>query len=192
MAKTERNVKGLAELDAVLKSLPAVLEYNVVRSSLRAGLKPVQQAAVALVPKDSGALAQSIKIKLQAKSKKYGWVRYHLTAGDKRAWYAHLVEFGTASFYTGSGRSKRRPYEIKAKDGGSLKFGNAGQVEKVTHPGAKPSPFMRPALDANTDAALQAFANTARRRTESEIRKLVRAKGRAALQTTDVESLTDA
>ena len=25
----------------------------------------------------------------------YGWVRYHLTAGDKRAWYAHLVEFGT-------------------------------------------------------------------------------------------------
>jgi HK97 gp10 family phage protein len=148
---------------------------------------------VALVPKDSGALASTIKIRLQAKSKKFGWVRYHLSAGDRKkgVWYAHLVEFGTASFYTGTGRSKRKPYEIKAKDGGSLKFGNAGQVEKVTHPSAKPSPFMRPALDANTDAALQAFAATARRRTESEVRKLVRAKGRAALDRTE-EALTDA
>ena len=191
MAKTDKNVKGLAELDAVLKSLPAVIEYNVVRASLRAGLKPMQQAAQALVPKDSGELAASIKIKLQAKSKKFGWVRYHLTAGNKRAWYAHLVEFGTAGFYTGTGRSKRTPYEIKAKDGGSLKFGNAGQVEKVTHPGAKPNPFMRPALDGNTDAALRVFAATARRRTESEVRKLVRAKGRAAPDRTE-EALTDA
>lgn len=171
MATTsETRVDGLAELHKLLLSLPATVEGAVMRGALRAGQKVFMDAAKAAVPVDDGALRDSIKINFRRRSQKFGVVRMHLTAGGKTAWYAHFVEYGTASFYTGTGRSKRKPYKIKPKKKGALLFG--GKVrETVTHPGIKPQPFMRPAFDAHNLQAIAATAAYIRKRLPKELKK---------------------
>jgi len=169
---TETRIEGMADLHKLLQTLPAKVEGNVMRGALRAGQKVFQEAAQAAVPVDQGALRDSIKIKFKARSQKHGVVRMHLTAGNKVAWYAHLVEFGTASFYTGKGsKSKRKPYKIKpTRRTGALYFG--GKVlEEVTHPGIKPQPFMRPALDGYQQQALDATVAYIRTRLPKELKK---------------------
>jgi HK97 gp10 family phage protein len=105
----------------------------------------------------------------------------HLTAGDKNAYYAHMVEFGTASFYTGKGKTVGKPYIIKAKDstGTELSTGNkrralkigATMVNQVTHPGIRPRPFMRPAFDQSKDQALKVMADYIKTRIPKELKK---------------------
>lgn len=193
MATELTNVTGLKELDDLLKSLPAKIEGNVMAGALRAGqmvlLKGAQEELRAAGAVDSGALLRSLRVRLQTRSKKYGWVRVNLIAGDKTAWYSHLVEYGTASYYTGKGRSVRRPYVITASDNQGKRFGSkekrrinhgsAAQalyfqgkmVEKVIHPGAKPKPFMRRAIDKHQQAALSATVAYLRKRIPKEITK---------------------
>lgn len=190
---TETNVTGLKELDAILKTLPAKVEGNVMRGALRAGqtvmLKGAQAELMSLGAVDSGELLRSLRIRQAVRSKRFGWVRMNLIAGNAKAWYAHLVEWGTASFYTGRGRSVRRPYVISAKDSEGKRFGdrekrraNRGSeaqalyfqgmmVEKVVHPGAKPKPFMRRAADKYSQAAIDAVAAYLRKRVPLEAKK---------------------
>lgn len=174
MATTsETRIDGLADLHRLLQTLPAKVEGNVMRGALRAGQKVIQSEVKAQVPVDSGALRDSVKIRFKSRSQKLGWVRMHLTAGDKVAWYAHLLEYGTASFYAGNGgRSKRKPYTIKAKKGKALLIPNgAGPVTQVTHPGIKPRAFMRPGFDAAQQPALEAVADYIRTRLPKELRR---------------------
>jgi HK97 gp10 family phage protein len=65
-------------------------------------------------------------------------------SGD--AFYAKFVEFGTAA------------HAIKGRNGGWLSFGGLF-AKSVQHPGMKPSPFMRPALDAKSGEAVVAVGN---------------------------------
>lgn len=156
------SIEGLSQLNDILNSLPEKIERNIVRSALRSGLKQMKVEAEALVPIRTGALRQSLKIKTKINK---GRPIAALTVGDKKAWYAHLVEFGTGSFYEGKGKSVGGPYKINAKKGGALFIGgNGNPVKSVTHPGAKAQPFMRPAFDAGNRAALAEFAATIRRR----------------------------
>ena len=99
-------------------------------------------------------------------------MRANLIAGNKEAWYAHLIEFGTGSFYAGHGTtSKKQPYEIRPKNRKSLFF--AGVMRDVIiHPGIKPQSFMRSAFDVNSDRAVLAFADYIRVRLPKEINKL--------------------
>lgn len=171
MAEVTVSVSGLAELDKMLKQLPGKIEGNLLRGALRAGQKVFLDAAKARVPIDSGELLDSLRIQTKGKSKKYGWVRVDFVAGNKKAWYAHLVEFGSASFYTGSGRTVGKPYTIRAKkEGRALNVAGIPRF-KVVHPGAKPHPFMRPALDTGQGAALQATADYLRRRLPGALKK---------------------
>lgn len=168
---SETRIEGLADLHKALQDLPGKIEGNIMRGALRAGQKVFQQAAQQAVPVDQGDLRKSIKIKFKGRSQKYGWVRMHLQAGDKVAWYAHLIEYGTASYYTGSGKTVGGPYPIKPKKAKGLFFG--GQVHAGTiHPGIKPQPFMRPALDGNQAQALEATVEYIKNRLPREIAKL--------------------
>ena len=171
MAVTETAVTGLAELDKILKTLPAKVEGSVMRGALRAGQKVIMEEAKGMVPVDQGDLRDSIRIQFRRKSLKRGWVRMHLVAGNAKAWYANLIEFGTASYYTGKGKSVRKPYQIKPKkQPGALLFG--GKVrETVTHPGIRPRPFMRPAVDKAQGRALDAVGDYIRRRLPREVKK---------------------
>lgn len=142
----EVNVKGLKELGTALQGLPDKLQRNVMRAALRAGAKLVADQARESVPVDSGALRRSVKVGTRVQR---GVVQANVKAGDKEAWYARFVEFGTAA------------HTIKARDGGYMMFGGAW-VRSVSHPGARARPFLRPALDARADAAVRATAEKMR------------------------------
>ena len=177
MASSEVSILGLKELDEILKSLPAKIEKNVMRGAMRAGLNEIRSEAKLQLGAGghvkTGALQRSVKVSFARKSEKLGWVRGYVKSGDKKAWYAHLIEFGSGSFYSGKGESKRAPYEIKPKNRKSLFF--AGLMKDlVIHPGIKPSPFMRTAFDSKSAASIKAFADYMRKRLPKELAKVGR------------------
>jgi len=166
MAKVE--IRGLSELHKTLQELPAKIERNILRGGLRAGAKVIEDEAQRLVPvalptMDSvkrgaraGELKRSIRVTMRAN--KSGQVRAQLKAGNSVAWYAHLVEFGTARHW------------IKPKSRKSLFLAGLAK-ELVDHPGAKPKPFMRPAYDNKWRSAIDAMASYVRDRLPRELRK---------------------
>lgn len=174
---TTTGVTGLKELDAILKSLPAKVEGNVMRGALRAGqtvlLKAAQSELQSMGAVDSGSLMKSLRIRQATRSKKFGWVRLRLIAGNKDAWYSNLVEYGTASYYQGKGSTVGKPYKIKPKKGGKLGalMFNGKVLEEVTHPGIKPRPFMRRAVDKSSQAAIDATVAYIRKRLPKEVAK---------------------
>lgn len=152
---SELNVKGLAELNKLLKELPAKVEGNILRGAMRAGAKVFEDRAKQMVPVKSGQLRDSIKVSTRSKR---GRVSATVTAGGKKAFYAHMVEFGTVRHF------------IKPKNRKSLFFAGMAK-EVVDHPGASPKPFMRPALDGGQAEAVNAAADYIRKRLAKEAAK---------------------
>lgn len=146
--RDEVHVKGLADLQKFLDTLTPRLEKNVMRSALRAGAKVIQAQAIANVPVKSGELRKSIKITTRARGGR-------ITASVRtKLFYGRFVEFGTAA------------HNIAAKRGW-LSFGGIF-ARSVQHPGAKPHPFLRPALDAMASAAVVAVGEQVKKRLTKE------------------------
>lgn len=143
-----KNMKGGAELQKFLDQLPAKVEANVMRAALRAGAKVIEEEAKRNVPVDSGDLRDSIRVSTRSKR---GTVTASVKAGNKKAWYWRFVEFGTAA------------HSIDGKKGGPLSF-NGLFTRSVMHPGARAKPFMRPALDAKANEALEAVGQAIAKR----------------------------
>lgn len=153
------NIKGLAELQAALAQLPVKMENNILRGALRAGAKVVAKQASANVHQVSGALAESVRFgckvdraggRLTAFIRAGGRGKKGSAKGGKNpAFYAHMVEGGTVA------------HLIKAK---APKRMLAVGVAQVQHPGAKKKPFLRPALDLQATAALEAVREYIRNR----------------------------
>ena len=151
----ELHVSGLSELDKLLKELPAKIEGNIMRGAMRAGAKVFADRAKQMVPVKSGQLRDSIKVSTRSKR---GRVSATVRAGGKKAFYAHMVEFGTARHF------------IKPRKRKSLFFAGLAR-EVVDHPGASPKPFMRPALDGGQVEAVNAAADYIRKRLAKEAAK---------------------
>ena len=151
-------ITGLAELNALLQTLPAKIEGRIIRQALRAGQKVILDAAKANAPVQSGALRDSLRITTRSKG---GKVSATLVAGNKKAFYAHMVEFGTAQHF------------IKPKRARSLFFAGLAR-EVVDHPGAGAKPFLRPAFDASSDQALTAVREYIATRLPREIERATR------------------
>lgn len=150
---TDIKVKGLAELQTFLDQLPVKMEANVLRGALRAGAKPILEAAKAAAPVGepsetnrnryklyAGALRDSVRISGRI-DKRNGKVTASVKAGGKTksgadVFYSHMVEFGTKPHVIGDG----------------------------THPGVQAKPFMRPALDAQSGAAVVAVGEYIKKR----------------------------
>lgn len=155
----EASITGLSDLQALLDQLPANIEKKVMRGALRAGQKVVLDQARQAVHNVSGDLAQSLRIKTSARG---GKVSATVVAGNAKAYYARMVEFGTAS------------HLIKPKKGRALAFGGR-EYASLRHPGAKKKPFMRPALDAAAgegSAAFEAVKTYLAARINKELAKL--------------------
>ena len=152
---SELHVSGLSELDKLLKELPAKIEGNIMRGAMRAGAKVFADRAKQMVPVKSGQLRDSIKVSTRSKR---GRVSATVRAGSKKAFYAHMVEFGTARHF------------IKPRKRKSLFFAGIAR-EVVDHPGASPKPFMRPALDGGQVEAVNAAADYIRKRLAKEAAK---------------------
>jgi HK97 gp10 family phage protein len=175
MASENFNIQGLKELHQMLQELPVRIEKNIMRGAIRAGANVYRDAARLAAPVDDGTLKKSIKTG-STNIKKGNVV---VTVGTD-LYYARMVEFGTASYYTGKGRTVGKPYKIpKASKSGKIskrkkkavKFGNV-IVNNVTHPGIKPQPFMRRAFDGASDQAVSTFAQYVSTRLAKEIGKI--------------------
>jgi HK97 gp10 family phage protein len=132
------NVKGLAELQKLLNTLPAKMEANVLRGALRSGAKVVMEQAKQNAPIESGTMKDGLKI---STSNRRGVVSASVKARGPHGFLAHFHEYGT------------QPHTISGKKGGMLNI-NGTLIPSVEHPGIKPRPFMRPALDARAQDAL--------------------------------------
>lgn len=153
---SEIHIRGLSDLQKMLDSIPAKIEANIMRGALRAGAKVIEAEAKANVPVKSGVLRDSIRVSARLKGRV---VTASIKAGGKTkfgdAFYAKWVEFGTAA------------HAIKGKNGGWLSFGGLF-AKSIQHPGAKSSPFMRPALDAKAGDAVVAVGNYIKKRLTKE------------------------
>lgn len=145
-------IVGGRQLNELLKTLAPKVERNILRGALREGAKVYAKSVDDKIPVYQGDLKDSVRISTKAKR---GMVYAGVKAGNKKAWYVHLVEYGT------------RPHKIKPKAARALSVGGAA-VAAVDHPGAKPSPFMRPAADESHQAATEAVAMRIRQRLTKE------------------------
>lgn len=181
-------IKGLKELDAVLKSLPEKIEQNVMRGAIRAGQKVMLDAVREKLRSNgsvrSGDLINSLRIQFDRKARKRGWVNAKLVVGSKEAFYAHMLEFGTAAHFISikeDAKPKRQTRRGERKYGyrtinkmvkrGSLVIGKHFVGQSVSHPGSSPKPFIRPAFDESQQAAIEAFAEYVRKRLPKELKK---------------------
>lgn len=145
MADDLVHVTGLSDLQKVLNELPAKLEANILRSALREGAKVVYAETVHRAPAKSGALVASLKIGTRLR-------RGVATAYVKtNIFYARFIEYGAAA------------HEIKPKNHKSLFIAGLFR-EVVEHPGIKPKPFMRTALDVSKTQAVVAAAEAMKTR----------------------------
>lgn len=144
------NVKGLDELHRQLQALSAELQNNATRAAMRAGARVIERAAKGAVPVHDGELRKSIRTSTRRRGSS---ITATVKAGSKAAFYAHMVEFGTAA------------HLIKPKSRKSLFFAGLAR-QLVSHPGAKAKPFMRPAFDAQAHAAVVAMRDHLARRLE--------------------------
>lgn len=176
------SIEGLSELHKTLQELPAKIEGNVMRGALRAGQKVLLDAARANVPVKDGDLRDSIRISFKSRSQKYGWVRMHLVAGNAKAFYAHMVEFGTAQHLIAvtekvQRKTRRGTRDVSIKKmnqmlkSGALRIGDRYVGPSVLHPGAASKPFMRPAFDSANTQALTAVRDYIATRLPKEVAK---------------------
>lgn len=149
MSTRDQTIVGGAQLDDLLQTLPAKLQKNINRSALRAGAAVLLPEVQQRIPVDSGQLRASARITTRARG---ATVSASVKVGNFVAWYAHLVEYGTQAHI-------ERPRET----GGAMQFGGV-TTREVNHPGTRPQPFMRPAIDQRFPEVVQAVTNKIRER----------------------------
>jgi len=156
----EITITGLSDLQKMLDELPAKVEANIMRGALRQGANVYRDRARANVPVRSRNLQRSIKVKASVRK---GKVITQIVAGGGDAFYAKFLEFGTASFYEGNGRTVGAPYKIEPKNKKALKFGDV-YSEDAEDDGVKPIAFMRRAFDGGTKEVIDDVAAYVRMR----------------------------
>lgn len=146
------NIRGLSELQAMLRTLPAKVERNILRAALRQGANVIKDEAKANVPQATGVLRRGIKVSTSTKG---GKVTASIKTKGKHGYIARWLEYGT------------RPHVIEGRDGGNLAF-EGGAYRSVNHPGIRPTPFMRPAMDSKAGEAVVAVGEAIKNRLTSQ------------------------
>ena len=165
-------VDGLNELLADLEKVEdPKRQASVMKRSLNAGLRVVRDAMRASAPRGrTGLLAKDVRTKITARrgvvSGRVGVFNKASKSRPKRGRsgntkappntvIAAWLEYGVAAhripgLLTGRGRNKRLNL-AKAVINGNV-------LDHVEHPGIRPKPWLRPALDANEARALEVAA----------------------------------
>lgn len=153
------NLRGLSAVTAQLKNIAEETRAKVMRSAMRDSFKPVQEAAKALVPRDSGELAEAITIG-SAKLKSDGGLAVGLmivtTSNRAKQAIVAAAAFGESQ---GTGVPPSRRWHF-------IEFGTARQP---------PQPFLRPAL---IEGAAQVLDDLARAVDKRIARALKKGKGK--------------
>jgi len=144
----EFKADGLADLLDQLSTFPDKIERNALRGAMRAGARVISIEAKARAPEKTSALKKSIRVSSNVKGSIFTAT---VKAGNKVAYWAQWVEFGTAA------------HLIKARKLGALLIGGS-MAKSARHPGAAAHPFFRPAIALKSEAATQAVIDYLRKR----------------------------
>ena len=151
---TDTHVQGLSQLNDALQTLTDKIQKNIMRGALRAGAKVMRDHAKTIAPVENstafskykttlgwtpGELQRSIRLSAKLSG---DTVVATVKAGNKKAFYAHMVEGGTVEHW------------IRPKNGKSLFFAGAFHTA-ILHPGARKNPFMRITLDSKSREAVE-------------------------------------
>lgn len=170
MAAREELITGGRQLDDLLKTLPKKLERNVLRAALRDGGVVLREEAKRRAPVDDGTLRKSIRVSTRSRK---GTLYASVKAGSKKAYYAHMVEFGTRPHLV---KVDDRDRGINSRTGRRISVTTINRQRRsliiagnlvgpsVSHPGSQPHAFMRPAADAAFREAIKAFDRKLRER----------------------------
>ncbi|WP_313534395.1 HK97 gp10 family phage protein [Sphingomonas sp.] len=156
-------VRGRDTVNRFFAELPKEIETKLLRGAGRAGGKVIADDA------RERALAEEIRDDLVLKtSSRDGRIVVKITV--KPGWGYSLgvwQEWGTEPHFIRVAENQRQGRSIgrinQLAKAGSLVIGGRFVGETVHHPGARPSPFLRPALDlrgADAIAAAQAYINS--------------------------------
>lgn len=141
-------MRGLDELVRVLKEMPDKTRAKISRQALRQSAELMKQEVIARTPRKDGFLQASIRTKVQVG---VNFERALIIAGDARAWYAHLMEYGFV--HTGHGKKKKE-----------RKPTSRGKVEGKA--------FLRGAAEAKFEPTVDLFEKTVGEVIEKEASKL--------------------
>lgn len=93
-------VKGIKELNTILKNLPEKVRSRLVYNAIRKAAEPMKQEAKQLAPVNKGTIKKAITIVRDSRSKEPVAI-LSVTKGRRvahNAWYAHFQERGTSGF----------------------------------------------------------------------------------------------
>lgn len=171
-----RYVKGLAELQRFLNTLPVKLEKSIMRGALRVGSMVVLVNARSRIHSVSGETAASLRVTTRARGSR---VTSSVVAGSKNQprnlpiWLEygtqpHLISVRESEKPINARLSARAGHIVRASmttvNRMVLRIGNRFVGPTVNHPGARPRPFMRPALDTTAQAAVVAIGEYIKKR----------------------------
>ncbi len=135
------HVSGLADLQKFLDRLSPKMEANVMRSALRQGANVIKKEAQLLLTAngsvETGLIKKGIKVSTNLKS---GKASASIKVKGKHDYIAHWIEYGVAAHGVKKGAKRKS---------GKYQYGKL-------HPGFHEKPFMRPALDSQSQQALLA------------------------------------
>jgi HK97 gp10 family phage protein len=153
-------VKGQDGVQRFLAALPANLQRNVLRGALKAGADVIAEAA------RENCVSHEVREAIKTSSKaEPGRITAKVEVKGEGAFIGPWLEYGTSPHFisvdaeASGGRTARRVNRL-ARGGDSevaatLVIGGKPVGKTVHHPGARPHPFLRPALDSHE---AQAFA----------------------------------
>ena len=154
------DVKGVIELNRLLKQLPGRVARNVARSGLRAGGAVIRDDARANLPSNYGTLKKSIYTKIGRQRSPYLMAaRIGPRSGGSKydGWYGHIVEYGTLG-------SRAEP----------VKKSRTVNHATPLPTGLKPIPFMRPAFESSKERAVDAMRQKIIEGVAKEVAKLAK------------------
>lgn len=170
MAKRTIDVKvaGIKTLMKALKQLPVKSQRRVVKSAVSKASTPIVKMAKKLTPLGDGLKPDGTKrehlrktiTKTAAKVYKNGAVVVTIGPKAKAAPHAHLVDLGT------------KPHDIVL----SKPWGRVPAGTTIKHPGAKPSNFLKRAVEATRQQAKAAMEKGIAKGIEREAAKLASGK----------------
>jgi hypothetical protein len=142
-------------LRRAIGQLPAQLTNNVARGAARAFAAPIIADAKRRCRDEE--VGESLKVTTRVEP---GAVVATIGTSGKGAYRAPWAENGTRPHLIAVNDQDRKGRSIgrinRLVREGSLKIGSAFVGPVVDHPGARPYPFLRPAIDSETDAGMEA------------------------------------
>jgi len=150
-----------------MAELPAELERKVLRGAGRVAANVV--ADEARERSISAEVSAAVKVKVGAAD---GRIVAKVQVKGRGAYIAPWLEYGTSAHFISVDETQRQGMSVgkinQAHKKGSLVIGGNFVGSTILHPGARPHPFLRPALDMKGDAAVaaaQTYINSRVRKT---------------------------